>query len=111
MGGKEWTTTLQKLFLLNWLNKYLEAAATGSYAKFWPPLYEAWFQENVARLAPLPDSPDDDDEHMSDDEEASLGRKAHVNGLTSEGRQAWRVQHGIIRDQKVPICVYLYHMY
>lgn len=110
MGGKEWPNILQKILLLSWMPRYLDAAATGSYAKFWPALYEAWFLVNKARLALLPDMDSDGDpDNSDDDEEVPNNPKSdkrialikHLHGLTPEGRLAWQVQQGLIRDQSV----------
>lgn len=114
MGGKEWPSILQKLFLVAWMARYLEAAATGSYTKFWPLLYEAWFKVNRARLASLPDLETDSldlHEGGSDDEEAPdepssekhIALIHHLRGLTPEGRLAWQVQQGLLQDQAVRI--------
>lgn len=114
MGGKEWPTLVQKIFLASWLSRYLEAAAKGSYTKLWPMLFEAWFKVNPARLAPLPnlDSDSEAEAHCSDDEDTppvdpkSEEHKAligHLRGLSPEKCVAWQEQQGLIRDQHVCI--------
>lgn len=123
MAGKEWPSLLQKLLLLSWMPAYLEAAATGSYAKLWPRLYEAWFKVNPARLARLPDLECDtgsdlregshDDEEAPDDpsSERRIALINHLRGLCPEERLAWQVQQGLIQDQAVHMILQpVYHL-
>ncbi|KAF7971366.1 hypothetical protein HWV62_21320 [Athelia sp. TMB] len=116
MVAKEWTNLLQKTLLMAWMVRYLEAAATNSYGKFWPAIFEAWFRENKARLAVLPnldhdDDGDDGEKSASDGEEAPKCQShpqtdakkaliAQLRGMTDEGRMAWRVRKGILVDQQ-----------
>lgn len=109
----------QNVFLSSWLARYLEAGSTGSYTKFWAAFFEAWFELNPARLAPLPDLDDEDSSEEDSDGEASIepptlnAKKGptkkekqqalivHLRGLTTAQHHAWQVKHGYIQDRKV----------
>lgn len=119
MAGKEWANLKQKVFLVSWLSRYLEAAATNSYTKFWPLFFEAWFKLNKATVAQLPNMEEDDSSEESASDGGDSGeppnskrlakeekRKAliiHLRGLSPAARMGWQVQQGLIKDHKVRV--------
>lgn len=45
MPGRSWTTKEQKKWLTERIPKFLEAQKTDTTSAFFPPIYEAWFDE------------------------------------------------------------------
>jgi hypothetical protein len=43
--GRRWTTAEQEAWLNSQLPRYLEAAAIQRYNKFWPGLFQEWFEQ------------------------------------------------------------------
>jgi hypothetical protein len=62
--GRRWTTPEQEAWLNSKLPSYLEASVNRRYDKFWPPIYQEWF-EIFPEPDPDSDAPTDDE---SDDE-------------------------------------------
>ncbi|KAF7967194.1 hypothetical protein HWV62_35596 [Athelia sp. TMB] len=108
MAGAEWTTLIQRVFLAVWLPKFLEACAKNSQPKFWPPFFEAWFQQNRSTMAKLPNLEDTELNEAEPGDEDS-GPKAEklrklvirLRKMTPEARVAWQVKAGLAADKDV----------
>jgi len=80
---RRWTTTEQRNFLDSYIPQYLEAQASRKYRKFWPGLYQDWFEKFPE---PEPEEGDptesevDDDPDLESHSESDAGESGDAAG-------------------------------
>ena len=79
---RRWTTTEQRNFLDSYIPQYLEVQASRKYRKFWPGLYQDWF-EKFPEPEPEEDDPtesEDNDPDLESHSESDAGKSGDAAG-------------------------------
>lgn len=88
--GRRWTTDDQEAWLTAKLPDYLEAALTRRFDKFWPILFQMWF-DTFEEPPPDPDDPTDcESDTESDDAPPSDNDNPPLNTKKRKRRQRRR---------------------
>jgi hypothetical protein len=83
---RRWTTVEQRTFLDAYVKRYLEAQASRTYHKFWPPLFQDWFAK-YPEAEPAEDDPTDSELEIDSEPDADSECESDAPGHAGSKRK------------------------